>query len=111
MATPRNIVENEANTVADTPEVFYTDDGTDNGTTIDAFTASNSGSSNGSYKAYIVGLGDSPVNPIIPFEIVTFGENELGVGIVNQLIPPGGTLQMESSAIDKIFFTVSGRKV
>ena len=36
-------------------------------------------------------------------------ENKLGIGLVNQVIPKGGSLQVESSALDSLYFTVSGR--
>lgn len=111
MATPIQLVDNQCNSAADTPKIFYTDDGTDNGTIIDSFTASNTGSANSSYKAYIVSQGGTVQNPQIPFKIVVWGEKDLGGGVVNQLIPPGGTLQMEARQADRIYFTVSGRKV
>lgn len=114
MSTPIPITKNLCNTLADTPQSFYTDDGTLNGTIIDSFTASNADSLSGvnaSYKAYIVDASGSAINPQIAFKIVVWGEKDLGAGVVNQLIPPGGSLQMEASDINRIYFTVSGRKV
>jgi len=43
--------------------------------------------------------------------VVVWGEIDLGSGIVNQVIPAGGSLRMEASAAGKIYFTVSGKKV
>ena len=111
MATPKQLVDNKTNSTSDTVEIFYTDDGTDNGTIIDAFTASNSSTSNKSYKAYITSSGGTVANPQQPFQVVVWGELDLGSGVVNQLIPPGGTLSMEASAANSIYFTVSGKKV
>ena len=114
MATPLQMVSNEANSSVDTPERFYLDDGTLSGTIIDAFTASNADSTSGinaSYKAYIVDASGDAVNPQISFKIVVWGEKDLGAGVVNQLIPPGGSLHMEASDTNRIYFTVSGRKV
>lgn len=114
MSTPIQLVKNETNSIADTPNRFYLDDGTLNGTIIDSFTASNADSITGvnaSYKAYIVDAGGTAINPQISFKIVVWGEKDLGAGVVNQLIPPGGSLHMEASATSRIFFTVSGRKV
>jgi len=114
MSTPTVLVSNQTNTLVDTPEKFYTDDGNANGTRIDAFNAANPDTINGvtaSYKAYIVDAGGNPVNPQKPFQFVVWGEIDLGLGLVNQLIPSGGSLQMESSATGRIYFTVSGTKV
>jgi len=100
------IINNKANTVIDTRQVFHTSPLAGTGTTIVSFTAANNSTVNASYTAYITG---SLVNdqPIIPFKIVVWGENDLGIGLVNQVIPPGGTLTMESSAINSIYFSVS----
>ncbi len=100
---------NFVNTVIDTPETVYTSpSGT--ATVIDSMTVSNNSTVNANYKAYIVALGGSEF-PQIPFEIVVWGENDLGIGIVNQVIPAGGSLRVESSALSSLYFTVSGREV
>jgi len=111
MATPKQLVSNLANISPGSIQVFYTDDGADNGTIIDAFTASNTSTVNASYKAYITTSSGTTANPQQPFQVVVWGDFDLGSGVVNQLIPPGGTLSMESSAADSIYFTVSGKKV
>jgi len=111
MATPVNIVKNEPNTSVDTIQTFYTAPATGSGVIIDAFTVSNTSAVNASYKAYIVPSGGTAANPQKPFQVVVWGEVDLGSGLVNQLIPPGGTLRMESSAINSIYFTVSGKEV
>ena len=99
-----------ANTTPDTIQSFYTADPAGNGVIIDSFTASNTSSVNASYKAYITSIAD--INePQIPFKVVVWGENDLGIGVVNQVIPAGGQLKMESSASDSIFFTVTGRQL
>ena len=105
------IVDNKSSTVADSPEIFYVSPSTGKGTVINAFTASNTSLVNRDYQAYIVGLSGSATNPIRPFKIVVWGEVDLGTGIVNQIIPPGGSLRMESSAIDSIHWTVTGQEL
>ena len=114
MANQILLVDNRSNQVANTTNVFYTDDGEGQGTVIDSFTASNPDTLAGvsaSYKAYIVSqTGDESI-PQKPFQVVVWGEIDLGLGLVNQLIPPGGTLRMEASDTNRIYFTVSGRKV
>ncbi len=101
--------DNFVNTVIDTPETVYTSP-TDKVTVIDSFTVANNSTVNASYKAYIVTSVGSLL-PQIPFEIVVWGENNLGIGIVNQVIPAGGSLRVESSALSSLYFTVSGRTV
>ena len=105
------MVDNRASTLVDSPEIFYTSPATGKGTVINAFTASNTSLINRDYQAYIVGVTGSATNPIRPFKIVVWGEVDLGTGIVNQIIPPGGTLRMESSAIDSIHWTVTGQEL
>lgn len=104
---PNQIIQNRANTIADTRQVFFTAPLGGNGTQINSVTASNNSTVNASYKAYITDLVTSD-QPVIPFKVVVWGENDLGIGLVNQVIPPGGTLSFESSAIDSIFFNVAG---
>jgi hypothetical protein len=103
------IVDNGVNTIADTVQEFYTSPA-GQATVIESFTASNTSKVNASYTAYI----QSPSGVLqaqIPFKVVVWGENDLGIGIVNQVIPPGGSLRIESSAIDSIYFTVTGRQI
>ena len=111
MATPIQLVGNLANSTADTIQTLYSDDGTGNGTIIDSFTASNSSTVNRSYKAYITNSSGTIENPQQPFKVVVWGDLDLGVGLLNQLIPPGGKLSMETSAANAIYFTASGKKV
>lgn len=97
------------NTLVDTAQVAYAPPA---GvvTTIDSFTVANNSTVNASYKAYIVSSSGSLL-PQIPFKVVVWGENDLGIGVVNQVIPDGGSLMVESSALNSLYFTVSGREV
>lgn len=106
MAT-KQLVDNFLNNLTNTAQVAFTAPATQ-AVAIDSFTVSNNSSVNASYKAYIkssIGV----LSPQIPFKIVIWGENDLGIGIVNQVIPAGGSLQVESSALNSLYFTVSGR--
>ena len=106
MATTQ-ILSNAVNTVADTPQTLFT--AGNSGIVIESFTASNTSSVNASYKAFIVSTATE--QPQIPFQIVVWGENDLGIGLVNQVIPPNAELKLEVSAIDSIYFTATGRSV
>ena len=101
------ITDNFVNTAVDTPEVAFT--AGSKSVVIEAFTATNNSSVNASYKAYIKTASGS-LQPQIPFKIVVWGENDLGIGVANQVIPPGAELQVESSALSSIYFTITGRE-
>ena len=101
------LTDNFVNTAADTVETIYTSP-TDNSTIIETFTAANNSSVNASYKGYIVSPSGTE-QPQRPFKIIVWGDIDSGAGLVNQVIPPGGSLRVESSAIDSIYFTVTGK--
>ena len=105
----KQIVDNFLNTIVDTAQVAYTAPATKD-TVIDVFTLTNNSAVNASYKAYIKS-STGVLSPIIPFKVVVWGENDLGIGAVNQVIPAGGTLQIESSALTSLYLTVSGREL
>lgn len=102
-----NLANNFKNTIANTPQTVYTSPATGSGTRIDSFTAVNNGTVNTSYMAYIDnGVADD--EPIIPMKIVVWGESDLGIGLVNQVLPPNASLKIESSLPNNIYFTVTG---
>lgn len=105
----KQLVDNFLNSIAGVAQVAFTAPATQT-VIIDSFTVSNNSSVNASYKAYIKSA-TGILTPIIPFKVVVWGENDLGIGIVNQAIPAGGSIQVESSALDSLYFTVSGREV
>lgn len=107
MATAQ-ILNNAVNSTVDTPEALFTNSSS-SGVLIESFTAANNSIVNASYKAFIV-LGATE-QPQIPFKVVVWGENDLGIGLVNQVIPPGGSLKLETSALNSIYFTATGRDV
>jgi len=108
MAT-KQLVDNFLNTIVDTVQIAFSAP-VDKSVVIDAFTVTNNSAVNASYKAYVKSASGA-LAPIIPFKIVVWGENDLGIGIVNQVIPAGGSLQVESSALTSLYFTASGREL
>jgi hypothetical protein len=102
------IVDNFKNTIVDTVQTAFTAGSSP--VVIESFTAANNSAVNASYKAYIV-TSSGVEQPQRPFKIIVWGELDLGIGIVNQVIPAGGTLKVESSALDSIYFTVTGRTI
>lgn len=99
--------DNFVNNAVDTPEPAFTA-GT-KGVVIESFTAANNSIVDASYKAYIK-TASGLLQPQRPFKIVVWGENDLGIGIVNQIIPAGAQLMVEASALNSIYFTVTGRE-
>lgn len=104
MATSQ-ILSNSVNTIANTVQTLFTA-GT-SPVVIDSFTAANNSTVNASYKAYIV-AANGVQEPLRPFKVVVWGELDLGIGVVNQIIPAGAQLRFEASAIDSIYFTATG---
>lgn len=98
------IVDNFSSSPVNTPQTAFT---ATKDTMILSFTASNVTGIDASYKAYIQS-SDGNLRAQIPFKIVAKNNIDLGIGIVNQVIPSGGAILVESSALDSIFFTVSG---
>ena len=104
----QQILSNAVNITIDTPEALFIAGA--KGVVIESFTAANNSSVNASYKAYIVEPSGTE-QPQIPFKIVVWGDNDLGIGLVNQIIPAGGSLKLESSALASIYFTATGREI
>jgi len=114
---PDVIMANSAlNTVVDTIQEFYPaipSSSEGKGAKVTAFTASNNDGANGSatYKAYIYDASGSLLNAVIPQQIIVPDKFDLGPSIIGQLIPPGGSLRMESSRLGAITFRVTGREL
>ena len=104
MATSQ-ILSNSVNTIANTVQTLFTA-GT-SPVVIDSFTAVNNSTVTASYKAYIVS-SNGIQKALRPFKVVVWGELDLGIGIVNQIIPAGADFKLEASAIDSIYFTATG---
>lgn len=102
------IVINKQNDAADTIEDFYTSPPQGAGTVITAFTASNDTTSSKSYLAYIFDSTGTLVSSVIPMTIVVRDRASPGSTIINQTIPAGGSLRVESSAANSLSFYASG---
>ena len=76
-----------------------------------SFTVSNNYTASASYKAYIYDADDVTVGAVSPMKIVVRDRFDSSPALVNQVIPAGGSLKVESSALDALYFTVTGRSV
>jgi hypothetical protein len=103
------VIVNSAKTAADnTIQLFYTSPATGAGTRISAFTASNNTASSKTYRGYIYDASAAAFAAVIPQKIIVPDRFDLGASIVGQIIPPGGTLRMETNIADSIAFRVTG---
>ena len=104
------IIINETISSVDTITTLYSSPEKGSGTIITAFTASNDGGpSSVSYKAYIYDLSGTP-QAVISQTIVVKDRFHSGPSIVNQTVPPGGTIRAENSAADGLNFYATGRE-
>lgn len=108
------LVSSAQNTVVDTIQSFFTAKTAaagGSGVRIKAFTASNdSNNASVTYKGYIFDSTGTQVSgrAVIPQTIVVKDKFDLGPAIITQLIPPGGSLRMESSKANALTFRVTG---
>ncbi len=107
----KQLVASQKAAAADTPQVFYTSPSNGLGTIITNFTSSNDTSATRTYKAYIVVSGGSATVPLVPKRAIVTDRTDISPEMAGQLIPAGGTLQMESDTSSSIQWTVSGREL
>lgn len=96
------------NTVADTVEQVYLSPASGQGTLITALTAANNTGSSDTFKAYIYDSAGTETGVAQPQTIVVRDDFSPVSGIVNHVIPAGGSLRVESSTASGIEFTLTG---
>lgn len=111
MSGELNLIQNSSNTAVDTVEVFYTADNGIVGVEITKFTAVNNSGSSVSFKGYIYDSTGGLVDAIIPMTIVVKDKFNPGYSAVGHLIPPGGSLRLESSAAGGLNYFCTGRVI
>lgn len=102
------LVESAQNASADTIELFYSSPSQGAGTVILAFSATNNSGASATYKAYIFNSLGALIQAVVPQTVVVRDKFDLGPASISQLIPPGGSLRMESSTASSIAFRVTG---
>lgn len=105
------LVASYQSVTADTIELVYTSPVSGAGTIITAFTATNNTGANRTYRAYIYAADGLSLAAVVPLKIVVINRFDSGAGIVNQFIPPGGTLRFESDLASSISLRVSGKEL
>ena len=107
----KQLVASQKASANNTPQVFYTSPSNGLGTVITNFTADNDTSGTRTYKAYIVVSGGSATVPTVPQRAIVENRTDISPEMAGQLIPAGGTLQMESDLASTISWIVSGREL
>lgn len=105
------LVDGVTNSLADTVETFYTSPADGGGTIISAFTATNNTGANRTYRGYIYNISGDPIGAVSPLKVIIRNRFDGGTALVNHIIPPGGTLRMESDLADSIVFRVTGNEI
>lgn len=102
------LIFNQKNGSPDTIEVFYTSPAGGNGTLIKSFVASNATAASLNYKAYIYPQSGTAPDPLVPTTIVVRDDSHFGAQMVNQVVPPGGTIRVSSSQTNGLNFYATG---
>lgn len=96
-------------TTGTTPETVYTSPAAGQGTRITALTAYNKSVTTESYTAYIAPDATAATSSeAVVNQAVTTLKSDVPLEALNQIIPPGGTLQVDTSAAGAFTFQVSG---
>ena len=94
--------------LADTIEIMYTSPSGGQGSKIEAFAATNVTASSKTYAAHIYDSSGTALPAVIAQKVIVPYKFDLGASLVGQLIPPGGTLRLESSDATSVSFRVTG---
>lgn len=106
--TEKTLIANETVGAVDTITTLYTSPSSGLGTVIRALTVSNNSLTSASYKVYIYDAAGSAAAAIAPLKIIVRNRFDSAASVVNQVIPPGGTLRAENSTADALSFYMSG---
>lgn len=110
MAKDSNIVNSQTTALANTIETLYTNK-TNGGAVIKAVSAANTTKINASYIMYITDSDGDTSKPIVPFQVVVRLKTDTPPEVTNQVVPPGGTIQWQTSAADSIAITITAREL
>ena len=104
-------VNSVPNSLANTVQSFYNAPAGGGGAIITAFTATNNTGANASFRAYIFDSSGGILGAVLPLSVVIRNRFNPGNAIVNQVIPAGGSLRMETNIIGAIDFRVTGNEL
>lgn len=108
--TDKVIINNSQISAVDTVTTLYTSPTGGQGTIITAFTITNVITTGVSYQIYIADSTGVVSCPIVPFKIVARDNFDSPLGLINHVVPAGGTIRAENSTGNGICFYASGRE-
>lgn len=111
MANEQQLVDTFQSTTPNTPEEIFKSPVDGAGTLITGVTVANDTATDRTYKAYIVSSTSLGTLPQVPVRTIVKRKTDIPPELTGQVIPPGGTLQFESSFSASIAITVSGRNL
>ena len=106
--TDQVLVANKTISSADSIEILFASPVSGLGTTIKAMTVTNNSAASASYKAYIYNQDGVAVGAIVPQTIIVKDRFDSARGVVNQIVPTGGTLRAENSTGGAFNFYITG---
>jgi len=109
MGAERQAFGNKQNAVKDVPESFGFTAEASFGSKIISVNVANDTSIKRTYKAYIVDSGGTATIAMVPTTSVNLNTTDQPPELIGEVIPPGGTIQFESSFASSLAFTVSVR--
>lgn len=109
MGAERQAFGAKQSAIANTPESFGFTAEASFGSKIIAVGVANDTSIKRTYKAYIVASGGTATIAQVPTTSVNLNTTDQAPELIGQVIPPGGTVQFESSFALSLNFTVSVR--
>lgn len=109
MGAERQAFGNKQNAAPNVPESFGFTGADSFGSKITAVNVANDTAIKRTYQAYIVDSGGSATIAQVPTRAVDLNSSDQPPELIGQIIPPGGTVQFESSSALSLAFTVSVR--
>jgi len=109
MGGERSVILSEQSAVANTPESFGFTANEQFGSKITAVNVANDTNIKRTYKAYIVKSGGAATKAQVPKRSVNLDGSDQPPELIGQVIPPGGTVEFESSFAASLAFTVTVR--
>lgn len=109
MGAERQAFGNKQNAAANSPESFGFTGADSFGSKITAVNVANDTAIKRTYQAFIVESGGTPTIAQVPTRSIDLNSSDQPPELIGQVIPPGGTIQFESSFALSLAFTVTVR--
>jgi hypothetical protein len=110
MTTTNKTLVEGATTSSTSAEIKYTSPSAGKGTKITAVTAVNTSVSTGSYSIYVVSDSSAPsaTDSLVRSQSLQADYADTPPEVINQFVPAGGTIQVQTNVSGNIAFRISG---